>query len=196
MTGPEELGPLAVEVLDPEGRILTGSILGTTDAARIFRRLENFCVSGGLPAVERVFFYEISVGAAFGLDLEDGSRVVLKAHPSKRNVRFLETVCRVQEHLFRRGFPCPRPVIGPSPFGEGYAMVEAFDDRGERADAHRPEVRRAMAGALVWLIRLASEVSSVEDLRLDWTWPEDKLWPTPHTTRSSISRGPRKGLNG
>lgn len=180
MNASEKLGPLAVEVLHPEGRVLTRSILSTTDAARIFRRLEDFCSANGLPAPNRVFLYEISVGAAFGLLLEDGSRVVLKAHPKERNAEFLKAACRVQGHLRREGFPCPPPILGPTRFGEGYAVVEGFVDRGERADAHTPEIRRAMAGALARVIRDSSGVSGVDGLRLDWTWPEDRLWPTPH----------------
>lgn len=171
---------MEAEVADREGRVLALSILGTDDPARIFRRLEGLCVTGGLPAPERVFFCEISVGAAFGLLLEDGSRVVVKAHPAGRNVGFLEASCRVQRHLFERDFPCPRPILGPAPFGEGSAVVEAFEDRGERADAHEPWVRREMAGTLARVIRQSSEVPDVGGLRLDWTWPEDRLWPAPH----------------
>ncbi len=180
MTGLERLGPLAVEANGPEARVLADSILGTTDAARIFRRIDGLRAAGGLPAPDRVFFFEISVGAAFGLLLKDGSRVMLKAHPAERDAAFLEAACRVQRYLCRNGFPCPRPVLGPAPFGRGYAVVEEFVDRGERADAHKPGVRRAMAGALARVIREASGIPNVDGLNRDWQWPKDRLWPTPH----------------
>ncbi|MGH3146582.1 MAG: hypothetical protein ACRDTR_12355 [Rubrobacter sp.] len=180
MSHSERFGPMEAELADREGRVLSLSILGTDEPAGIYRRLEGLCVTGGLSAPERVFFFEISVGAAFGLLLEDGSRVVLKAHPAGRNVDFLEASCRVQRHLFERGFPCPRPILDPAPFGEGYATVEAFEDRGELADAHEPWARHEMAGTLARLIQQASEVPDVDGLRLDWTWPEERLWPSPH----------------
>lgn len=180
MTGLERLGPLAVEANSPEARVLMRSILGTTDGTRIFRQIRGFCAAGGLPAPDRVFLFEISVGAAFGLLLEDGSSVMLKAHPAERDTAFLEAACRVQRHLYRKGFPCPRPILGPAPLDKGYAVAEEFVDRGERADAHKPGVRRAMARALARVIREASEIPGVDGLNRDWQWPQDRLWPTPH----------------
>jgi len=87
----------------------------------------------------------------------------------------------MQLHLSDRGFPCPRPVLGPAPFGAGLATVDRLVDAGEFADAHEPEIRREMARALARLIELASEVprEALAPLEGPW-WPEDGLWPPPH----------------
>lgn len=166
-----------------EGRILARSILGTADSQRIAGDLDSFCAAHlGLRA-EEVFFCELSVGAAFGLWLRDGRRVLLKAHPADpadRTLRFLDAVYRVQSHLFARGFPCPEPITGPLPFGRGFATVEAFVGDGESVGAHEPGVRREMARALAQSIELSAEVPNVEALSQGWTWPEDRLWPEPH----------------
>ncbi len=87
------------------------------------------------------------MGAAFGVHLKDGRRILLKAHKNCSS-EFLEAVRRVQGHLFQKGFPCPRPLAGPAPFGPGQATVEEFVDVGEPTDAHEPAIRRKMAYAL------------------------------------------------
>jgi len=97
----------------------------------------------GSPA-EEVLFCDVSIGAAFGLRLGDARRVVLKAHRPDRDPDLLACVHQMQLHLSDRGFPCPRPVLGPESFGaEGLATVDELDDAGEFADAHEPEIRRS-----------------------------------------------------
>lgn len=118
--------------------------------------------------VDETFFYELSVGAAFGLRLRDGRRVMLKVHPPYRSYRFLEAACRVQRHLFSRGFPCPEPITGPLQFGGGFATVEAFVGDGKPADAHEPEIRRSMAHALALLIGLAADGLDAQALLQAW----------------------------
>jgi hypothetical protein len=108
----------------------TRSILGTAEPAEIARRLDAFCEVHLGPRLDEVFFCELSVGAAFGLRLKDGRRVFLKAHKSDRPPEFLRVVRRVQEHLYGRGFLCPRPLAGPAPFGPGLATVDEFVDEG------------------------------------------------------------------
>ena len=159
----------------------TRSILGTADPEEITGRLDTFCESHLESKLDGIFFCELSVGAAFGLHLKDGRRVFLKAHKLEWSAAFLEAVRRVQGHLFKRGFPCPRPLAGPAPLGPGLATAEEFVDEGEHADPHESDVRRTMAKTLARLVELAGEVQDVRGLDLGWNWPEeDKLWPKPH----------------
>jgi hypothetical protein len=124
------------------------SIFGTADPEEITGRLDAFCEAHLGSRLDEVFFCELSVGAAFGLRLKDGRRVFLKAHKLDRSSAFLEAVRRVQEHLYDRGFPCPRPLAGPTPFGPGLATVEEFVDEGEHADPHESDVRCKIAKTL------------------------------------------------
>ena len=159
----------------------TRSILGTADPEEIARRLDGFCEAHLGSGMGEVIFCDLSVGASFGLRLGDGRRVFLKAYPPDRPHEFLGAVRRVQGHLFEQGFPAPRPLAGPAPFGPGLATVDDFVDEGEHADPHDPSIRRTMAKTLVRLIDLAREVPDVRGLDKGWRWPKKgKLWPEPH----------------
>jgi Phosphotransferase enzyme family len=181
MSDPPGVGAIVEVSASREGRTLARSILRATNPRQVFEDLDALCAARLGARVAEAFFCELSVGAAFGLRLADGRRVLLKVHPPDRTLRFLETVYRVQRHLFAQGFPCPEPVTGPLPFGRGLATVEAFVDDGNYADAHEPEIRREMARTLAWMIELAGAVPDVRALSQAWKLPPDRgLWPVPH----------------
>jgi len=126
------------------------------------------------------FFCELSVGAAFGLRLKNGRRVVVKAHPLYRSLDFLQAVHKVQYHLYNHSFPCPKPVIGPSPFRNGLATTEEFVRKGEFVDAHDPAIRRKMAQTLAQVIDLTKSVpDDVQALSQEVMFHKHALWPTP-----------------
>jgi Ser/Thr protein kinase RdoA (MazF antagonist) len=178
---PPNVGAIAQLATSREGFVLAESILGTAEPRRVSEALATFCPVRLGSGVEGTFFCELSVGAAFGLRPRDGRRVMLKVHPPDWSYRFLEAVCRVQRHLFSRGFPCPEPIAGPLLFGGGFATVEAFVDDGKPADAHEPEIRRSMAHALARLIGLAADGLDAQALLQAWKPPPDRgQWPVPH----------------
>lgn len=160
-------------------------VLGTDDPQRVADALDSFCALRLGCGVQKVFFCEISVGAAFGLELPDGRRVFLKAHPPDRRPGFLRAVHRTQSHLASRGFPCPRPMLGPEPFLAGYATVDEHVDAGSFRDAHDPAVRGEMARLLARQVALCSGLPGVGALAeggMRWPdGPEGALWPEPHS---------------
>ena len=173
--GDSFLGTAKVGEVLTDNPAFTRSILGTADPGEVFRRLDAFCEEHLGLGVGEVLFCELSVGAAFGLRLTDGRRIFLKAHPPDRPPEFLRAVRTVQGHLFGRGFPCPRPVVDPAPFGLGLATVDEFVDEGEHVDAHEPAVRRTMARTLARLVELVGEVRDVQGLDFDERKPVDAL---------------------
>lgn len=161
--------------------LLSRSILGTADPEEVRRNLDNFCKKHLNSEVEEVLLFGLSTGAAFGLLLDSGRHVFLKAHPPERPSEYLEAVHRVQDHLNRRGFPCPKPVLGPAPFGISRATVDEFVSEGDIPDGHGPEVRRALAETLFRQIDLSREVPDIRGLEKGWPWPgKGELWPPPH----------------
>ena len=132
----------------------TRAIFGTTDAVEIRRRVDAFCAGRLGSRALRYFHCAVSVGAAFGVELTDGRRVLVKAHPLERSSAFLQAAHRVQAHVSAQGFPAPRPLAEPGPLPPGLATAEEWVDDGAPADAHRPEIRRALAAALARLIEL------------------------------------------
>ena len=157
------------------------SILGTADPQEVRHNLDSFCKEHFGSEVEKILLFQLGTGAAFGLLLTDKRRIFLKAHPPERPAEYLEAVHRVQAHLHHRDFPCPKPILGPRPFGVGLATIDDFMDTGEIPDAHHPKVRRKVAKALVHQIQLAEEVPDINGLEKGWPWPKkDALWSQPH----------------
>lgn len=145
---------------------LARSILGDEDPDAVRRRL--------CPEAVECFAFEVSVGAVFGLVVHGGGRVALKVHRSPTTER-LAAQQEVQEHLWRNGFPCPRPlgVRGPG-------TLEEWRDDGVQRDAREPEVRRAMAALLVRLVTLTRDLRPSVDLPPFFPGPGGPLWPAPH----------------
>jgi hypothetical protein len=117
----------------------------------------------------------VSVGALFGLLLDDGSRVALKVHTRRAGHHYLEAVQHVQARLWERGFPCPRPLGVRE-----RATLEEWRDDGEYHDAHDPDVRRVVAEQLARLLRLTRELGPVAGIEPFFPPPGSPLWPVPH----------------
>jgi Phosphotransferase enzyme family len=148
------------------------SIFGTDDPDSIWEQVLDVC-----PDARACFAFRVSIGAMFGLELRDGSRVALKLHTAAYPSDYLAAAQAVQEHLWRRGFPCPRP-LGI----RGRATIEEWNDGGTYRDGHEPEVRRALAATLARLIELTGELRPVPPLRRGFSFPDGgaPLWPAPH----------------
>lgn len=155
---------------------LVEQILGGAGAAAVDAELERL---PGLGApVAACFRCELSVGALFGLELADGRRVALKVHQAHVTPRDVDAVQSVQGHLTASGLPCPRPVLGPTPFLGRVASAEQWLAEGEPAENVDPARRRAMARLLARQIELCRDLPAGSVL--DWPADDDRLWGTPH----------------
>lgn len=153
----------------PESPIVR-DVLGTVDPGAIRARVQEL-----EPETAEIFYFTASVGALFGLMLQDGSRVALKVHKRYQDDAYLDDMQRVQSALADTGFPSPRP-LGRRHF----ATFEEWIDEGEFRDAHEPQVRQAMARELVRFHALAT-ASGVRPQRPFFPLGEDDaLWPVPH----------------
>lgn len=162
-------------------RALATATLGTHRAEDIEAQLRGFVQNHATAPLRRVVFFELSVGAVFGLELCDASRVVAKVHQPGVPVERLQAVHQVQAHLHEQGFPAPRPLLGPTRFEGSYAVIDELVDRGQYVDAHEPAVRSAWAELLLRQIELCRALD-VHDLgALERAGPpRDRLWPKPH----------------
>ena len=133
---------------------------------------------GAEPA--RVLFRKGHLSVVVGLELRDGRQVVVKVRPPDDRIA---GCVAVQRHLYERGFPCPRPVAGPSPLGGAMATAEALVPDGraleEGAGAHP-----RLAALLADLVRLAPAPSRVPSLEpappwVGWAHCERGIWPRP-----------------
>jgi hypothetical protein len=153
--------------------ILVDQIFGTRDA----RAIEEAVAALPLHVV-RCIRLEVSVGALLGLELADGSRIALKVHQPIVGRDELEAQQAVQAHLAARGFPCPRPTLGPTPFLDRLVTAEEWRTEGRRYADVTPARRRAMAAALREVMVLGGELGPLAALEA-YRW-RDGLWPRPH----------------
>jgi hypothetical protein len=110
--------------------------------------------------------------------------VVVKVHPPRASVRYLEAMQAVQRHLAAAGFPAPMPLAPPARLGRGVAVAETLLDRGAPPDGRDPVQRRGMAAGLAELVRLARPLTGLEGLRENiMAVAPGELWPTPHDGR-------------
>jgi hypothetical protein len=151
------------------GAAVERSIFGTEDPEAIWGSVLEVC-----PEAVDCFAFEVSVGALFGLELRDDSRVALKIH-TQQNVNALDAVQRVQGHLFQAGFPCPEP-LGV----RGRATLERWCDDGVYRDAHEAPVRRAIAEHLALLFRVTRDLEPIRELKPFFPRSRRPLWPVPH----------------
>jgi len=154
--------------IEPDDPIVR-SLFGTTDPDAIWADVLTMC-----PEAVECFRFEASVGALFGLVVRGGDRVALKVHRNA-NASRLAAVQEVQEHLWRHGFPCPRP-LGV----RGRATLEEWRDDGEQRDAHAPDARRLLAQLLARLVAHTRGVRPSADLPPFFPRPGVMLWPEPH----------------
>jgi hypothetical protein len=160
-------------------------IFGSGDPEVIAAVVDRFCARSLGSGVERYEFFATSVLSVHGVRLLDGRRVVVKAARRSFGSAFLAAAQTVQSHLAARGFPCPKPILGPAALERGIAVVEELLDRGARADAHDDAIRFEMAGTLARQIELARPFVSLDGLRAS---PHaspgvDEVWPEPHDAR-------------
>ena len=76
----------------------------------------------------------------------------------------------------------PEVVAGPLPLGHGHAIVESFVHIGATADAHRPDIRRALARGLRAIVTNCESLVATTCLGPGLLGSSGAaLWPTPHS---------------
>jgi hypothetical protein len=161
-------------------------VFGTADPAAIAEAIDAFARAHLGAGVAGYLLQTTSVSSVHGVVLTDGRRVVIKAKPPAASnldlpfdERSLADVYRAQTHLYSAGFPCPRPLLGPTPLGHGLATAETYLD-GTPRDGRDPAVRRRLCGALVEQLGLLAPLATTVQLR-HFVLPADRLFPQPHS---------------
>lgn len=120
------------------------------------------------------------LSAVTGLRLEDGREVVVKVRPAARRLHGCHAG---QVALWRAGFPCPEPLVGPRPLGDWAAGAETLvEDIGQlEPQADSP---RLFAEALAELVARAPAPTDVPSLApslpwVGWDHQEPGVWPAP-----------------
>jgi hypothetical protein len=133
----------------------------------------------GSPA-ESELFRTGHLACVIGARLADGRDVVVKVRPAAPRIA---ACAEVQRRLFDSGYPCPQPLAGPAPLGEGEATAESYVAGG----AMLPDSGRAaqpFAAALAQLVHRAPRPEQVPSLVpapawAAWNHNQGGLWPWP-----------------
>jgi hypothetical protein len=115
--------------------------------------------------------------AVIGLHLENGRDVVVKLRMAEAR---LDGCYRVHRHVHAHGFPCPEPLVAPTPFDNYFATVERYAEGEELPPS--PERTEQFAAALARLTRTMPPVLAVPSLDPPppWAWwshGSRSLWP-------------------
>ena len=148
---------------------VVADVLGTLDGDEIRARARELD-----PELEEIFFFAASVGAIFGVRRRDGTRVAIKVHKLFTDDGYFDELQRLQGALAAQGYPAPRPLGR-----RGLATLEEWLDDGVFRDAHEPDVRSAMAGALADFVARAT-ATGIRPLRPFLPFGDEGLWPVPH----------------
>jgi hypothetical protein len=168
---------------------LEEELFGTADPDRVAACVDRFCSRALGSPVERREFSASSVMSVHGVRLLDGRHVVVKVGRRSLDATYLSTVQVVQARLHAQGFPCPRPVLGPTALEAGVSIVEELLDPGARASAHDPPIRVAMARGLARIVECCRDWSALPGLGPShFASPAPgELWPEPHDRRFDFS---------
>jgi hypothetical protein len=108
-------------------------IFATGDPERIFAAVDAFVRSTLHASIAGYLFQTTSISSVHGVGLDDGREVVVKAKPPAAtnpglplDRASLEAIVAAQRTLHTAGFPCPQPLVGPSPLGAGLATIETY----------------------------------------------------------------------
>jgi Ser/Thr protein kinase RdoA (MazF antagonist) len=132
-----------------------------------------------LGSADRVLFTSSQLSAVFGIRLDDGREVVVKARSEPKDR--IASCLQAQEHLAAAGFPCPRPVTPPSAVGDLTVHAETLLAGGDLLRGTSDDVARKCAQGFAWLMTLLEPLQIRPPLPnpywLRWEHLERGIWP-------------------
>ncbi|WP_191837292.1 phosphotransferase [Catellatospora chokoriensis] len=153
--------------------------------------LDAWCLRWLASGVSETLFTATHLSTVVGVRLKDDREVVVKVRPAAARL----AVCTaVQQALWHAGFPCPRPLLGPVPFGGYAAHAEVLVPGGEVLAVGGDAVER-YATLLADLIRRAPrpQVAGVLAPHPPWTaWDHEHagVWPPPDDRDADLNAQP------
>lgn len=168
------------EAMTSDARVVARTVFGTSDPTQIADAILAVCIEHLRSPARVLVFSAVSVGCVFGIELDDGRRIVVKAYQPRWRSEFLRAVVAAQRVLAATGFPCPEPVAGPVHMLGSRALVESFlQDPGQSAVEAKMLATSARG--------LARQVAACRGLGLDplrrhpMDSEGDALYPHPHS---------------
>jgi hypothetical protein len=137
---------------------------GTDNPDTVRNQVDTFLVRHLRVGIREIEFTKVGTGIALGVLAVDGQRLVVKIHPPGTSTPYLRAIQDVQMHLAVQGYPAPKPVLDPQPFGVGVATVESRLPEPPPADPADPSVHHALAEGLAAFVRFAAPLARHAEL--------------------------------
>lgn len=145
--------------------------------------------------VASVRFRSGRIDAVYGVDAADGRAMLVKVHRPPVDVAGRQFAVRAQEILAGAGFPCARPLAGPTAVGGAMVSVETLLPDGERGDARNPRLRASVAEGLARQVTLLESHRDLVDGVGDppaWCHYRGGAWSSSHDPFFDFSTTPRE----
>jgi hypothetical protein len=138
----------------------------TTNGPPMDARAVTWCCQQLLAESEKEIFRTGHLSTVIGIRLTDGQEVVVKVRPYQRR---LVDCHAVHQHVFRSGFPCPEPLVAPTPLGPWCVSAERMVTGGSPTPSNaRDPSPYAMPFAKI--VSLATPLVSHVDLEPKPSW--------------------------
>jgi Ser/Thr protein kinase RdoA (MazF antagonist) len=134
--------------------------------------------------IANVRFRAGRIDAVWGVELQDGRAVVIKAHRAPVDLDAAEATIDAQRTLAAAGFPCPVPLAGPDQI-DGRVLTAETLLVGARPNGRHPAMRRLLADGLarhIEILRARSDLVSRAGSGPSWCRYQSGPWPVPHDT--------------
>ena len=135
-------------------------------------------------AIVDVRFRAGRIDAVWGVELQDGRAVVIKAHRTPVDLEAAAASIDAQRALSAAGFPCPVPVAGPDEV-DGRVLTAETLMVGAMPDGRDASVRRLLADGLfrhIELLRAEPDLVRRAGSGPSWCRYQGGPWPVPHDT--------------
>jgi hypothetical protein len=161
------------------------SVFGSADPELMVAVLDRYCRQHLGAGVADGLFYLASAGSVFGVRLDSGDDVVVKAYQERWTAPYLHAVHAVQTHLCSAGFPCARPLASPVPLQPtrpNLAFAVSYLHDPGMVPLQGPDDCRQSAAGLARLVSLCRGLNpdgalAEHPLRA----PAGCLYPEPHS---------------
>jgi Ser/Thr protein kinase RdoA (MazF antagonist) len=160
------------------------AVHGAVTVLELHRFLDSWAWNRLGSAIADVRFRAGRIDAVWGVELQDGRAVVIKAHRNPVDLDAAEATIDAQRVLAAAGFPCPVPLAGPDEI-EGRVLTAETLLVGTRPDGRDPAIRRLLAEGLarhIGILRARPDLVPRAGSGPSWCRYHGGPWPVPHDT--------------